>query len=198
MEVYKKREIEGSFNVILGLNPIGQVLCRRLFDEMDFETVLVFNSPQFTTWNRYPADIKPPVVPVQGMVSDDLMIVFGDIMIKDYEWVTDMLFYLRGNVPVRMLIAFMTHEGLTCGTVLSSMGERMLGKMAMARGHADFYDGLVGPLMSLGNVADLDTLVVFLEHGLEREVVLQVDELSVSQDEVDRAYAIVSKGLELG
>ena len=197
LEAYKKDKITDTYTVILGLNPIGQALCRRMYESDHFETLLVFNSPQFSTWNRYPVDVKPPVVPVQGMVCDDLMIIFGDVFIRDYEWVPDMLFYIRGNVPTRFTVALMTYEGPTCGQVLSSKGERLLKRMEIPLGRPDFYDGLTAPLISVGPVAGLDPIVVFLEESLEKEVILQVDEIGISQDEVDRALTTLMKGLEL-
>lgn len=197
LEVYKKRKIEDPLAVILGLNPIGQVLCRRLYEETHFETVLVFNSPQFTTWNRYPADVRPPVIPVHGMISDDLMLVFGDVVIKDYEWLADMLFYLRGCVPVNYTIAFMTHDGPTCGMALSRKGERLLKRMEVPVGRPNFYDGLTGPLISVGDVADIDPVVIFLEEEPETEVILQVDEVVVTQADLDKARLLLSKGLGL-
>jgi hypothetical protein len=197
LEAYKKSKITATYSVILGLNPIGQALCRRMYESDRFETLLVFNSPQFSTWNRYPVDVKPPVVPVQGMVCDDLMIIFGDVFIRDYEWVTDMLFYLRGNVPTRFTVALMTYDGPTCGQVLSSKGERLLKRMEIPLGRPDFYDGLTAPLISVGSVAGLDPIVIFLEESVEKEVILQVDEIGISQDEVDRALTTLMKGLEL-
>jgi len=113
LEVYKKKKIEETYSVILGLNPLGQALCRHLYEKNHFETVLIFNSPAFSSWNRYPVDVKAPVVPVHGMVSDDIMLIFGDVMVKEFDWMTDMLFYLRGNVPTRFVVSMVTHEGLT-------------------------------------------------------------------------------------
>ena len=152
LEVYKKRKVVNQFNVILGLNPLGQILCRELYEEQDFETVLVINSPNFSTWNRYPTNVKPPVVPVHGMIRDELMIIFGDVFIREYEWVPDLLFYIMGNIPAKFVLALMTHEGPTCGQVISSKGERLLKRMEVPLGKADFYDGLTAPLISLGSV----------------------------------------------
>ena len=67
---------------ILGLNPIGQSLCRQLYENNEFETVLIFNSPSFSVWNRYPTEVKPPIIPVHGMINGDLMIIFGDVLVK--------------------------------------------------------------------------------------------------------------------
>ncbi|MHA1934521.1 MAG: hypothetical protein ACW97A_04510 [Candidatus Thorarchaeota archaeon] len=198
LEVYKKRKITDTYTVILGFNPIGQALCRQLYEETHFETLLVFNSPAFSTLNRYPIDVKPPVVPIQGMVSDDLMLIFGDVFVKEYEWVPDLLFYLRGNVPTRFVIALMTHEGHTVGQVLTKRGDRLLKRMNVPLGRSDFYDGLTAPLLSLGTVAGLDPVVLFVEGAPEAEVILQVEGVSVSQDEIQRARVLLEKGLDLG
>ena len=197
LEVYKKRKLTESFSVILGLNPMGQILCRQLYENNTFETVLVFNSPAFSVWNRYPADLKPPVVPVQGMVNDDLMLVFGDIVIREYEWVPDMLFYLRGNVPTRFVIALQSYDGPTCGQVISSKGDRLLKRMKVPLGRSDFYDGLTAPLMSLGSVADLDPVVIFVETSSGGEVVLQHNEVTVCQEDINEAYSLLNAGLDL-
>ncbi|MHA1637199.1 MAG: hypothetical protein ACTSUB_04210, partial [Candidatus Thorarchaeota archaeon] len=132
--------------MILGLNPVGQALCKNLYERAFFETVLVFNSPAFSTWNKYPSDLKPPVIPVQGMIFDDLMLIFGDVIIREYEWVTDLLFYLRGHVPTRFIIGLQTHEGPTVGQVITRKGERLLKRMDVPLGRSDFYDGLTAPL----------------------------------------------------
>jgi hypothetical protein len=197
LEVYKKYKITDRFNVILGLNPLGQILCRELYEEQDFETVLVINSPNFSSWNRYPADVKPPVVPVHGMVNEELMIIFGDVFIREFEWVADLLFYIRGNVPVKYIIALMTHDGPTCGQVLSSKGERLLRRMGIPKGRSDFYDGLTAPLISLGNVVNLDSVVIFLEKSFGSEVIYQSDEISVSEEDVQKARMILEEGLRL-
>ncbi|MFX1368460.1 MAG: hypothetical protein ACFFAY_07690 [Promethearchaeota archaeon] len=197
LEVYKKRKLTESFSVILGLNPMGQALCRQLYESNTFDTVLVFNSPAFSVWNRYPAEVKPPVVPVQGMVNDDLMLIFGDIVIREYEWVPDMLFYLRGNVPTRFVFALQSYDGPTCGQVMSSKGDRLLKRMKVPLGRSDFYDGLSAPLMSLGPVAGLDPVVVFLESSPGGEVVLQVDEVTICQEDIEAAYALLDNGLSL-
>ena len=197
LEVYKKHKITDRFNVILGLNPLGQILCRELYEELDFETVLVINSPNFSGWNRYPADAKPPVVPVHGMVNEELMIIFGDVFIREFEWVADLLFYIRGNVPVKHIIALMTHDGPTCGQVLSSKGERLLKRMGIPMGRSDFYDGLTAPLISLGNVANLDSVVIFLEKSFGSEVIYQADDISVSEEDVQKARMILDEGLRL-
>ncbi len=176
---------------------MGQALCRQLYENNTFDTVLVFNSPAFSVWNRYPAEVKPPVVPVQGMVNDDLMLIFGDIVIREYEWVPDMLFYLRGNVPTRFVFALQSYDGPTCGQVMSSKGDRLLKRMKVPLGRSDFYDGLSAPLMSLGTVAGLDPVVVFLESSPGGEVVLQVDEVRICQEDIEAAYALLDNGLSL-
>ncbi len=196
LEVYKKRKITDRYTIILGLNPIGQTLCRALYEKRHFETVLVFNSPSFSTWNRYPAEIKPPVIPVQGMVYDELMIVFGDVFIKEYEWVTDMLFYIRGNVPSRFVIAFSLHEGATCGQVITDRGERLLKRMGIPRGRPDFYDGLTAPLLSLGNVTDIDSVVIHLENT-PGDVIMQIEDEAVSDTDVERAMSLLRTGIDL-
>ena len=197
LEVYKKRKIEDTHTVILGLNAIGQTLCRQLYERGSYETVLVFNSPSFSTWNRYPVIGKPPVVPVHGMISDELMLVFGDVLIREYEFVTDLLFYIQGNVPTRFIIALMTHEGPTCGQVLSSKGARLLKRMSIPSGRADFYDGVCAPLISLSDAADIDPVVLFLESFPDSGVIIQVDESIVNQEEVDLARSLLKKGLNL-
>jgi hypothetical protein len=196
LEVYKKRKITDTYSVILGLNPIGQALCRHLYEMNEFETVLLFNSPAFSSWNRYPADLKPPVVPVHGMVADELMIIFGDVIIKEYDWMTDMLFYLRGNVPTRFVVSLMTHDGLTCGQPSSRKGDRLLKRMDVPPGRADFYDSVAALLISAGAAAGLDPVILFIE-SIADEVLLQVDEESVSRGEIESALALLIQGLGL-
>lgn len=197
LEVYKKRKITDSYSVILGLNPMGQALCRTLYQNNEFETVLIFNSPAFSSWNRYPVDIKPPVVPVHGMVSDDLMIIFGDVMIREYDWITDMLFYLRGNVPTRFVVALTTYEGPTCGQILSKKGDRLLKRMGIPLGRSDYYDGITAPLISAGSAAGLDPVILFLEESRDSEIILQVEEVTVAQANLDEALMFLKKGLDL-
>lgn len=197
LEVYKKRKITDSYSVILGLNPMGQALCRTLYQNNEFETVLIFNSPAFSSWNRYPVDIKPPVVPVHGMVSDDLMIIFGDVMIREYDWMTDMLFYLRGNVPTRFVVALTTYEGPTCGQILSKKGDRLLKRMGIPLGRSDYYDGITAPLISAGSAAGLDPVILFLEESRDSEIILQVEEVTVAQANLDEALMFLKKGLDL-
>jgi len=196
LEVYKKRKITETYTVILGLNPLGQALCRNLYEHNEFETILLFNSPAFSSWNRYPIDLKPPVVPVHGMVAEDLMIVFGDVMIREFDWMTDMLFYIRGNVPTRFVVAMMTHDGPACGQVLSKKGDRLLKRMEIPLGRSDFYDSITASLISAGSAAGLDPVVLFLEESKTREVILQVDEIAVSQSEVDEARMFLKNGLD--
>ncbi|MFW9962186.1 MAG: hypothetical protein ACFFCX_01355 [Candidatus Sifarchaeia archaeon] len=196
LEVYKKRKITESYSIILGLNPVGHALCRRLYESNDFETLLLFNSPALSSWNRYPIDLKPPVVPVHGMVAEDLMIIFGDVMIREYDWMTDMLFYLRGNVPSRFVISLMTHDGPTCGQVLSKNGDRLLKRMDVPLGRSDFYDGITAPLISVGSAAGLDPVILFLEESKDREVILQVDEVVVTEADVDEAHQLLQRGLD--
>jgi len=196
LEVYKKRKITDTYTVILGLNPMGQALCRRLYERNRYETILVFNSPSFSTWNRYPADVKPPVVPVHAMADDETMLIFGDVFVKDYEWVTDMLFYLSEHVPMRFVIALSLYDGPTCGQVLTQKGERLLKRMEIPRGHPEFYDGLVAPLISIGNVIDIDPVVLYLESTPD-EIVLQVDDVTVTQADIDGAMILLEKGLRI-
>ena len=196
LEVYKKRKITETYSVILGLNPIGQAVCRRLYENNEFESVLLFNSPAFSSWNRYPVDVKPPVVPVHGMVNGDLMIIFGDVIIREFDWMTDLIFYLRGNVPTRFIISLMTHEGIACGQALSKKGDRLLKRMGIPLGRSDFYDGVTAPLISAGSAAGLDPIVLFLESVMD-EVLLQVDDLTVSLGEVESAIELLSRGLDL-
>ncbi|MFW9944557.1 MAG: hypothetical protein ACFFB7_06120 [Candidatus Sifarchaeia archaeon] len=197
LEVYKKGKIARKYSVILGLNPLGQMLCRHIYEKNTFETVLVFNSPSFAVWNRYPADVKPPVIPVQGMVSGDVMLIFGDVIIREYEWVPDLLFYLHSNVSTEVVVALMAHDGPTCGQVISSRGEGLLNKMEVQLGKSDFYDGLIAPLLSVGPVAGLDPVVIFLEESTEKEVLLQVDETTVCVGEIERAMHLLEVGLDL-
>ncbi|MFW9887240.1 MAG: hypothetical protein ACFFER_03610 [Candidatus Thorarchaeota archaeon] len=197
LEVYKKEARFEEVSIVLGLNPIGQSICRRLYEHNTFETVLVFNSPSFSTWTRYPTEMKPPVVPVHAMISGDLMLIFGDILIREYEWVTDMLFYLRGKVPTRFVIAFMNHDGATCGQVMSSKGNRLLERIEVPLGKSDFYDGLVAPLLSIGPVAGLDPVVLFLERATETEHILQMDDITVHQGDVEKGLTLLDKGLGL-
>ena len=196
LEVYKKRKITDSYSIILGLNPVGQAICRKLYEKNEFETILLFNSPAFSSWNRYPVDLKPPVVPIHGMIADDLMIVFGDVMIKEHDWMTDMLFYLRGNIPSRFVISVMSHDGPTCGQALSKKGDRLLNRMEIPLGRSDFYDGVTAPLISAGSAAGLDPIVLFLEESRDGEVILQVDEITVTQTDVDDALRLLKKGLD--
>jgi hypothetical protein len=197
LEVYKKDTQINEMSIILGLNPIGQSICRRLYEHNPFETVFVFNSPSFSTWTRYPTEMKPPVVPVQAMISDDLMLIFGDVIIREYEWTTDMLFYLRGKVPTRFVIALMTHDAATCGQVMSSKGNRLLKRIGVPLGKSDFYDGLAAPLLSIGPVAGLDPIVLFLERSAETDPILQVDDMTIHQGDVDKGLALLDKGLDL-
>jgi hypothetical protein len=195
LEVYKKRKITETFSIIIGLNPVGHAVCRQLYEKNDFESLVIFNSPAFSSWNRYPVDIKAPVIPVHAMATDDLMIIFGDIMIKEYDWVTDMLFYIRGNIPTRFVISIITHDGLTCGQVISKSGDRLLKRMDVPLGRVDFYDGITAPLISVGPVAGLDPVILFLEESKDQDLVLQVDDISVFQSEVDSALALLERGL---
>jgi len=197
LEVYKKGEITHKYSAILGLNPLGQMVCRHIYERDTFETVLVVNSPSFAVWNRYPADVKPPVIPVQGMVSGDVMLLFGDVIIREYEWVPDLLFYLQSNVPTETVLALMAHDGPTCGQVTSSKGEKLLDKMEVQLGRSDFYDGLIAPLLSVGPVAELDLVVIFLEESTEKEVLLQVDDTTVCVGEIERALHLLDIGLDL-
>jgi hypothetical protein len=197
LEVYKKDTRLEEVSIILGLNPIGQSICRRLYEHNTFETVLVFNSPSFSTWTRYPTEIKPPVVPVQAMTSGDLMLIFGDVLIREYEWVTDMLFYLRGKVPTRFVIALMTHDAATCGQVMSSKGNRLLKRMEVPLGKSDFYDGLTAPLLSIGLIAGLDPVALFLERASETEHILQVDDTTVHQGDIEIGLGLLDKGIGL-
>ncbi|MFX1481715.1 MAG: hypothetical protein ACFFCP_00850 [Promethearchaeota archaeon] len=195
LEVYKKRKITEKYTVILGLNPLGQALCRKFYENNEFETVLLFNSPAFSSWNRYPIDLKPPVVPIQGMVAEDLMIIFGDVIIKEYDWMPDLLFYLRGNVPTRFVIALLIHDGPTCGQVLSKEGDRLLKRMDVPLGRSDFYDGITAPLISAGSVAGLDPVILFLEASREREILLQIGDITITEADVEDAHMLLKMGL---
>lgn len=197
LEVFKKHKIVDSYSIILGLNPLGHALCRQLYEKNDFETLLIFNSPAFSTWNRYPIESKAPVVPVHGMVANDVMLIFGDVMLKEYDWMTDMLFYIRGNVPTRFIVSLVTYDGPTCGQVLTRKGDRLLKRMDVPLGRADFYDGISAPLISVGNVADLDPVILFLEESTDPNLVLQVDDVSVSQSDIDLAFELLEKGLDM-
>jgi len=197
LEVYKKRKITETYSVILGLNPVGHAVCRQLYEKNDFESLVIFNSPAFSPWNRYPIEAKAPVVPVHAMVADNLMIIFGDVMIKEYDWMTDLLFYIRGHVPTRFVVSIITHDGLTCGQVLSKSGDRLLKRMDVPLGRSDFYDGITAPLISVGSVAGLDPVILFLEESKDQELVLQVNDISVFQSEVDLALELLERGLDL-
>lgn len=197
LEAFKREKLMDQYTVILGLNPLGQAVCRSIYDEREFDTVLIFNSPSFSTWNRYPVGIKPPVVPVHGMVRNDLMMIWGDVFVKDYEWVTDLLFYIRGNVPTRFILAFMNHEGPTRGIAISKKGSRLLDRMGVQPGYSDYYDGLIAPLLSVGRVAGLDPVVIFLESYDEQEVMYQVDNVAVGTLDIERIREILNNGLDL-
>jgi len=164
LEVYKKKKIEDSYTVILGLNPLGQALCRYLYEKNHFETVLILNSPAFSTWNRYPVDVKAPVV---------------------------------RNVPTRFVVSMVTHEGPTCGQVLSKKGNHLLKRMEIPIGRADYYDGITAPLISAGYVAGLDPVVLFMEETQDQNLILQIGDVSVSQTEVNLALEILDKGLDM-
>jgi hypothetical protein len=197
LEVYKKEKITETYSVILGLNPMGHAVCRQLYEKNNFETLVIFNSPAFSSWNRYPVDIKAPVVPVHAMVADDLMLIFGDVLIKEYDWMTDMLFYIRGHIPTKFVVSLVTHDGPTCGQVLSKGGDRLLKRMNVSLGRADFYDGITAPLISAGTVAGLDPVILFLEESNDEDLVLQIDDVSVFQSEVESAIELLVKGLDL-
>jgi hypothetical protein len=197
LEVYKKEKITETYSVILGLNPMGHAVCRQLYEKNNFETLVIFNSPAFSSWNRYPVDIKAPVVPVHAMVADDLMLIFGDVLIKEYDWMTDMLFYIRGHIPTKFVVSLVTHDGPTCGQVLSKGGDRLLKRMNVSLGRADFYDGITAPLISAGTVAGLDPVILFLEESKDDDLVLQIDDVSVFQSEVESAIELLVKGLDL-
>lgn len=197
LEVYKKKKIEETYTVLLGLNPLGQAVCRHLYERNHFETVLIFNSPAFSSWNRYPVDVKAPVVPIHGMVNDEIMLIFGDVMIKEFDWMTDLLFYLRGNVPTRFVISAVSYEGPTCGQVLSKKGDRLLKRMEIPLGRADYYDSVAAPLISTGSVAELDPVILFIEENQDEDLILQVDDVSVFQSEINQTLEILDKGLTL-
>jgi hypothetical protein len=93
------------------------------------------------------------------------------------------------------MIAMMTHDGPTCGQVISARGERLLKRMGVPIGRADFYDGVTAPLISLGNVAGLDPVIIFLEKSFGSEVIFQADEISVSEEDVQKARMILEEGL---
>ena len=48
----------------------------------------------------------------------------------------------------------------------------------------------------LYNNAGLDPVVLFLEETRGQEIILQVDEVAVTQTDVDEAHMILKKGLE--
>jgi hypothetical protein len=197
LEVYKKRRITDEYTIILGLNPIGQAVCRKIYETLPFETVFIFNSPNFSIWNRYPAEIKPPVVPVQAMVSNDLMIIFGDIVVREYEWVTDMLFFLRGHVPSRFVIALQSYDGPSVGQALSKKGERLLQRMGLPLGRSDFYDGLAAPIISLGPTTSMDPVVLFVEQTTSGEFLLQADDSAIYSEQVENTLDMLVKGLDI-
>ncbi|NWF97221.1 MAG: hypothetical protein HXY34_13875 [Candidatus Thorarchaeota archaeon] len=195
LEVYKKRRLTENPTVILGLNPLGHAVCRRIYESLDLETVFVFNSSSFSVWNRYPSGVKPPVVPVHGMTSEDLMIVFGDVFVKEYEWVTDMLFYLMKNVNCRFVLAFQGYEGPTCAQTTSEKGTRLAKRMGLSEGAIEFFDGLTAPLISLSKPAGVDTVAVFVETMTGSELIYQVDDVAVTEEEILTALSLLEKGL---
>jgi hypothetical protein len=197
LEVYKKGKITGTYSVILGLNPLGQALCRQLYEKNEFETLLIFNSPAFSPWNRYPVGLKTPVVPVHAMTNENLMIIFGDIMVKEYDWMTDLLFYISRHVPTQFVVTLVAYDGPTCGQVLSKEGNQLLKKMGIPLGKAEFYDGIAAPLISAGQVAGLDPVILFLEERNDEDLILQIDDVSVFQSEVDTAFELLERGLNL-
>ncbi len=125
------------------------------------------------------------------------MIIFGDVIIKEYEWVTDLLFYLRGNVPTRFIITFLTHESGTVGQVLSRKGERLLNRMEVPLGRGDYYDGLSAPLISLGTTLGLDPVVLFIEDIQSGAIELQVDETTVYSTQIELVNNLLYKGLDI-
>lgn len=197
LEVYKKQEIDQTYSIILGLNPLGQAVCRRIYHDNHFETLLIFNSSAFSTWNRYPSDIKPPVIPIQALAADDLMLVFGDVFIRDHEWVPDLLFYLTANVPSRFVFGMMSHDTASCGQALSKKGGLLLERMGVPRGYGDYYDGVTGPLLSLAAPTSLDPVILFLEAHSSSDIVLQIDDKTVTEEDVVLAITLLEKGLDI-
>jgi hypothetical protein len=51
--------------------------------------------------------------------------------------------------------------------------------------------------LSIGPVADLDPVVLFLEAALDREIMFQIGDVAISLDEVERSRMLLSKGLDL-
>lgn len=197
LEVYKKREIKQEYSVILGLNPLGQAICRRIYQDNSFESLLVFNSSSFSTWNRYPTDMKPPVIPIHALAAGEIMLIFGDVFIRDHEWIPDLLFYLRGNVPSRFVFGMMSHEAASCGQILSKKGGRLLERMDLPLGYGDYYDGVTGPLLSLATPTSIDPVIMFLEAHPSSDIVLQIDEKTVTEEDVVSAIDLLEKGLDL-
>lgn len=197
LEAYKKRDIEEQYTVILGLNPLGQAVCRRIYQDNSFETLFVFNSSSFSMWNRYPSDMKPPVVPVHALAAGDLMLVFGDVFIRDHEWIPDLFFYMRGNIPTRFVVGMMSHDAASCGQVLSKKGGRLLERMDIPLGYGDYYDGITGPLLSLATPTSMDPVLLFLESHPSGDIVLQIDEKTVTEEDVVSAIELLEKGLDI-
>ena len=110
---------------------------------------------------------------------------------------TDLLFYIRGNVPTRFVVSMVGYEGPTCGQVLSKKGDRLLKRMEVPIGRADYYDGIAAPLISAGSVAGLDPVVLFVEETQGQDLILQVDDVSVYQSEIDTLIELLDKGLDM-
>jgi hypothetical protein len=68
--------------------------------------------------------------------------------------------------------------------------------MDVPLGRSDFYDGVSAPLISAGSAAGLDPVVLFLEESRKGEVLLQVDDVTVTQEDVDEALSILKNGLD--
>ena len=115
---------------------------------------------------------------------------------ESLNFMTDLLFYLRGNVPTRFVVSLMSHDGPTCGQVLSKKGDRLLKRMDVPLGRSDFYDGITAPLISAGSAAGLDPIVLFLEESRDREIILQVEDVAVTRAEVDEALMRLKSGLD--
>ncbi len=194
--MYKKRKITEQHAVILGLNPLGQAICRRLYERAPFEPVFIFDSPAFRILSTYRAETKPPVIPVQAMVSDELMLVFGDVFVKDYEWVTDLLFFLRGTVPMRFLIGLQPYDGPTVGQAFSKKGENLLRRMDIPSGNSEFYDGLTAPMVSIGAAANIDIVILFIEHISAENLVDQHPSLTIADSQIETTMQMLQQGLD--
>ncbi|MFW9975414.1 MAG: hypothetical protein ACFFDQ_09135, partial [Candidatus Thorarchaeota archaeon] len=79
---------------------------------------------------------------------------------------------------------------------LSKKGDRLLKRMDVPLGRSDFYDAITAPLISAGNAAGLNPVVIFLEESKDRNILLQIDDITVTQADVEEAHMLLQRGLE--